>query len=248
MNSAPITPPASWVRLFGIYAFVTLLLVLPSVTLWFGTPFKVLEHNFDYFCGLLQIPGWSADSIKILGRFVMTILFAIGGFCFYRLATRHADAIEQAPRRKVVIGVAVLLTIHLIGLPWLNPDVLWAIGRGWGDSNYGLEPYLIPTRVVPQVTTDPMFRNIDPGLLKNVGNYGPLHHTVAPLLAGLSFGNVKAAVLLFKLANLGFLLGTAAVVFHLARRMGLKAQHTAFCYVANPIVPMVFLTWGHNHV
>lgn len=248
MNSASSPSPAPWARLYGVYLIVTLLLVLPSATLWFGTPFRVFDHNFDYFCGLLQIPGWAPHQIKFLGRFVEAILFLAGGCCFYRLATRHAEAIEQTPRRTFVILVAALLAIHLIALPWLNPDVFWAIGRGWMDTRYSLDAYLVPTSVMRNAATDPMFRNIDPELLKNVGNYGPLHHTIAALLTGLSFGNIKAAVLLFKLLDLAFLLGSAVIVFKLARTLGLKAQHVTFCYLANPIVPLVFVAWAHNDV
>jgi len=184
----------------------------------------------------------------LLGRFVQTALFAMSGFLFYRLVTRHAEAIENARPKHLAIAVGALLAVYLTGLPWLNPDMFWAIGRGWVDAHYGAEPYLVPTGAISDFRTDPMFQNIDPGLLRNSGNYGPLHHSIATILAGLSGGNIRAATLLFKLTDLAFLLCSAAVLFQLARQAGLKAQYLTFCYLANPIVPLVFVAWGHNDI
>lgn len=253
--SAPMQPELNavstsrkWLPLFALYALFTLVLVLPSITLWSHTPFDVLKYNFDWFCGWFQFPGWTPAEMKLLGRGVQTVLFLALGIVFYRLATRYADAIEHTAPRTFWIAVGGLLAIHLAALPWLNPDMFYGIGRGWVDAHYGLEPYRFPVLAIPDWKADPMFANMEAPLLKVVGNYGPLHHSLCALLTSLSGGDIKVATFLFKLTQLGFLLGSAALLFALARREGLRARHVVFCFLCNPIVPLVFVAFGHNDI
>ncbi len=238
----------SWLSLFAVYALLTLVLVLPSITLWPRTPFEVLKYNFDWFCGWFQFPGWSGPEMKLLGRGVQTVLFLALGFTFYRLATRHAEGIENTKPRTFWVAVGSLLAIHLAALPWLNPDMFYAIGRGWVDAHYGLEPYRYPVLAIKDWKLDPMFANMEAPMLKVAGNYGPLHHSLCTLLAALSGGNIKLATFLFKLTQLGFLLGTAGLLFALAKREGLRARHVTFCFLCNPVVPLVFVAYGHNDI
>lgn len=240
--------PSSWVRPFIYYALLTALLIAPSATLWFRTPFNVLGHNFDYFCGLIQVPGWSAITASLVSRGTQSALLIAMGFLFYRLAMRHGDAIEAASPRAILAACGTILVIHLCGLPWMNPDLFFPIGKGWLDLNYNVDPYRYPIAALGASTVfgDPMFTNIDPPLFRNTGNYGPLHNSLSVALVGLSGGNIIAAAFLFKAFNLLCLIGSAWVLHAIALREGLKAKHLVFTYLCNPIVPLALVAWGHN--
>lgn len=241
-------PPAAWRKLFVWYAALSFLLILPSALLWFSSPLDVLRHNFDVFCGILQIPGWSAGAINILSRSIQAVVLLVLGILFYRLATRHSDAIESSSWRQLAPAIGLLLAIFFAGLPWMNPDMFFYVGRGWVEGGYELDPYKYPIVALKNFRADEMFRNIDPPLLRSVGNYGPLHQSLCASMTALSGGSIKVAVVLFKLLHLGLLLLSAWIVYRLARQQGLKAKHLVFCYLCNPIVPLVLLAWVHNDI
>ena len=128
-------PSRTWLPLFGLYALLTLVLVLPSASLWLRTPFDVVKSQLRLVLRGDPVFRWSPGEMKLLGRGVQTLLFLALGFRFLpsRDPTRRGDRENHA--RTFWVAVGALLAIHLAGLPWLNPDMFYPIGPGWVDAH-----------------------------------------------------------------------------------------------------------------
>lgn len=242
-TSSPRPSARSWGfgLTYGAYLFVLLLLVLPSLRAWFQQPFRVQAYDFDFF--LTGNPKWLA-----FGQALHVVLLAVVGALFYVLATRHRASLEAMSRGQWALMLLAPCLLSMTGLPWMNPDVFYYIGDGWLDAYYRLDAFAHSMSQAPGFRADEMFRDVDPRLLAVVGNYGPMHQNLCATLAGLSGGNIRVALLLFKLSNAAFLLGSAGLVYSLARTWRLPARHLVFCYLCNPLVLVCFLAWVHNDV
>ncbi len=235
----PLARPSGFGLTYGAYLFALLLLVLPSLRAWVRQPFRVQAYDFDFF--LAGDPKWLA-----LGQALHLVLLAVMGALFYALATRHRMSMEAMSRGQWGLVILAPCLLSLTGLPWMNPDVFYYIGDGWLDAYYRLDAFAHSMAQALGFGTDEMFREVDPRLATVVGNYGPMHQNLCATLAGLSGGNIRAALVLFKLSNAAFLFGSAGLVYSLARTWRQPARHAVFCYLCNPLVLVCFLAWVHN--
>jgi alpha-1,6-mannosyltransferase len=232
-------------RLLTAYAVAVLLLVCVSARLWWQSPLTLIAYEFDYFLGLFA----SADQARIArwllwGRVLHALGFVLVGGLYLALVRRLVQAPEALSERSIATWALLVSLLFAFGMPWVSPDVFFYVGTGWVESHYGLSPYLTSVTDVPGFAHDEMFANIFPGFLDGTTSYGPLFQKLAALLAGLSGGNEKLALALYKVAALALHAGCSVLVWRLApaafRGVAL------FSYAANPLICFSVLTCAHN--
>jgi len=233
------------IRLLAAYTLVVLLLISVSARLWWQSPLRLIEHEFDYFLGLFasQDPVLSATWVALGRRLHLFGCVLVGGL-YLILVRRLVRSPFALSTRSIAAWSAGVSLTFAFGMPWLSPDVFCYIGTGWAESHYGLSPYAAGVNAIPGFAQDQMFSNMFPGFLSSPTAYGPLFQKLAALLASLSGGNEKLALALFKVAALALHAGCSALVWLLApanfKRVAL------FSYAANPLICFSVLTCAHN--
>ncbi|HEV2704037.1 MAG TPA: hypothetical protein VGV09_20595 [Steroidobacteraceae bacterium] len=231
--------------LLAAYAVAALLLVAVSARLWWQSPLTLIPYEFDYFLGLFASSNVRLSILWLeVGRVLHALGFVIIGCLYLVLIKKLVQSPSALSQRSIVAWAAVVSLIFAFGMPWVSPDVFFYIGSGWIESHYHLSPYLNGASDAPGFAHDEMFANIFPGFLGGASSYGPLFQKLAALVAGLSGGNEKVALALYKVSALAVHGGCSALVWHLApapfRRVAL------FSYAANPLICFSVLTCAHN--
>jgi hypothetical protein len=240
-----VTRDRGLTKLLAAYAVVVLLLVLVSARLWWQSPLRLIENEFDYFLGLFASPDQALSETWVaLGRRLHLFGFVLVGALYLIVVKRLVQSPLILSTRSIVAWSAAVSLFFVVGMPWVSPDVFFYIGTGWAESHFHLSPYLASAKDVPGFAQDQMFANIYPGFLGSTTAYGPLFQKLAAVLAGLSDGNEKLALALHKGVALALHGGCSALVWRLApanfKRVAL------FSYAANPLICFSVLTCAHN--
>lgn len=231
--------------LLATYAVAALLLVSVSARLWWQSPLDLTPHEFDYFLGLFDSEDLRrAILLRSVGQGLQALGFVIMGALFLTLVRKLAEFPDALSERQIAAWSAGIAVIFALGLPWVSPDVFSYIGSGWADRHYHLSPYVAGVNAVPGADQEQMFANIFPQWRLSPTAYGPLFQEMAALLAGLSGGNIKLALVLFKVVALILHAGCSALVWYLAPASLKRAA--LLSYAANPLICFTMLTCVHN--
>jgi hypothetical protein len=230
------------------YAVVAALAILPSLRVWFQAPMEITRWEFDYFMGLFAgVPPGQWLAYLLAGRLTFFLVFLLAGLLFWALASRLEREPGALPGASLRRYGGVLLAIFLSGVPFLNVDVFFYIGKGWLESHYALSPYAAAMTQVPSFEAEEMFHNVYPPFREHAdSNYGPAFFKLAAVLTRLSAGSEKAALFLFKVASLGLHLLCGVLVARLVDPG--RRRFAFFVYVLNPVSLYSFVTAAHNDV
>lgn len=229
------------------YAFAALLLAVPSAFYWGWTPFLLTRNEFDFFLGMERAWPWLDPAQWFwVGKVAASLLLAAVGASFAYIALKRRTWVASLPMRTLAIGAAGLGVLFGFALPWISPDVFYYIGGGWVDVHYDADIYAHSFREITNPRTDPILVNIAPGFWQLKGNYGPLHHSIAASLVSVSGGSPQLGLIVWKLMNLGIVLGTGAAIARIAASAGINRQFAFFCYACNPLVLFSLVTQAHN--
>jgi hypothetical protein len=195
-----------------------------------GGPMRLLA-------GLVGLTHLSNDMLVVVGLFAMVA----AGASF--LLVLHACGRGMLPVRTVVtLAVAYQVLILLLPL-LLSRDVFSYSYYGRIVSRYGANPYVQTPLNFPQ---DPLWRFTWPDWRGTSSVYGPLFVWLAAAITAV-FHSIPGAIFGFKLAAVGAMLGTLAIVRSVVERVRPKRTAYALAMVGlNPI--MVFHTTGGGHV
>jgi alpha-1,6-mannosyltransferase len=191
-------------------------------------------REFDYF-----LKQWSNP---LLGQLIHFSSFLALGELYRRFLFRKC----VFPNWLVLSAVG----IWLLSVPWISPDVFFYLSKGWMEVQYGLNPYTTPLSSLRSYRSDPMFVGVVPSLGKVLGNYGPAFQLLSSVLARISGGNPKLALLLFKLVGLGALVGIVvqARAIHSRLHGQTDAELAPAEFLLNPLVLACVVGAAHNDV
>ena len=208
------------------------LLCAPSYFAWFKRPFDIGAVEFDTWLGLLPV--------QLPGQIVHTVLFATLGVLYVMICRRS----EAIPRWLVPAS----WTIFFGAVPWVSPDVMFYLAKGWMETRYGLDPYVVAIGSVPSYASDPMLAGVAPSLIFLLGNYGPAFQKLSSLVAFVSIGSPVAGLLLFKGIFAAGLIGCFVLIRRLATAVGQHDPNLDRWFLLNPLLLFNFLTAAHNDV
>ena len=245
-STPPLRPADDGVptRLLASSVLVSVLLVLPSFRLWFQSPLDLIRHEFDFFLGFFAGGVRGPEPLTVFsGRVLQSALLVAAGVLYVAIAARLRQVQAPVPSSPLILHAGLLAFFFSLGLPWLSPDVFYYIGLGWLEARYDLDPFLHAIAQTGAAATDPMFTNVLPGFRTLPGTYGPLFQALATGLAALSFGNIKVALVLFKLVSLACHVAASTLVVRLA---GPRAPFAFYAFACSPVVLLSAITGMHN--
>ena len=219
-------------RLLQLFLLGSVLLCAPSYAAWFRTPFDIGRIEFDPWLAVLSSP-WPGQVAHAIG-------FAVLGILYVAIARRSV----QLPRW---YAPAVWI-IFFVAVPWMSPDVMYYLSKGWIEAGYGQNPYTSSVAAVPNFEQDPMFYSMVPSLLHLRGNYGALFQKLSALLANLADGDPLRGLLLFKMVMSAALFGCYRLVRVVAAQAHVAVEDLDKWFLLNPLLLFNFVTAAHNDV
>jgi len=229
----------------GLFLLLSLALLLPSYTFWLNPRFDVLSNEFDFFIGQLpELFGNRPNLGLVAGKLFFALCYLGVAMTYWKWA--KAIVAEDFSWGRLALMVLVPSLLYAGGIPWISPDVFYYLRGGWIETGYGLAPFQHAATTIPGYSNDPMFNNTYPAFLNFVGNYGPLFQKFCATVTALSGGEIKAALILFKVGCLVAHIGCTLMIVLLARKCGVSAKRAFFVYGCNPVILLVFLMCSHN--
>ncbi len=258
MNLDPPAPPSSagpnhrGGTYLVLFLVCSLLLILPSIALWWrstGGPLRVTPYEYDYFLGFFG-SDYNGRTLPVLmvGKACHALILGLTGYGFWKyVQAQSASSSAMSPNFMILISVLSGL-IYLGALAWMSPDVYFYFGTGWLESHYGGNPYAHVIAQIRGYQGDPMFDNIHVAWLYIITPYGPLFVKLATFVAWLSGGSQLASLLIFK-----FLCGLAhacncVLAYRIAQRLGANPGPSLLLWALNPVMLFAFLAANHNDV
>jgi hypothetical protein len=182
-----------------------------------------------------MFPDWLSGPFAGLGTEMHLVAFGVAlavMVALYVITLTHA---RDVPARWVIATVLALHAVFLLAPPLLSTDIFGYLAHARLWSIHDLNPY---TNVVAQIPADPVNQYLGRTWPKALpAPYGPLLLIGSPLLVALGFA---AAMWALKLAAAAAALGSVALVWVTARRLGQDPRPAAVLVGLNPL----WLTWG----
>jgi len=182
-----------------------------------------------------MFPDWLSGPFTGLGPQMHLLAFGLAlgvMIALYVVTLIHA---RDIPARWVIGTVLGLHAVFLLAPPLLSTDIFGYLAHARLWSVHDLNPY---TNVVAQIPGDPVNQYLGQTWPKALpAPYGPLLLVGSPLLVALGFA---AGMWALKLAAAGAAVGSVALVWVAARRLGRDPRPAAALVGLNP----VWLTWA----
>lgn len=182
-----------------------------------------------------MFPDWLSGPFAGLGPEMHIVAFGVAlgvMIVLYVMTLVHARAI---PVRWVVGTVVALHAVFLLAPPLLSTDIFGYLAHARLWSVHDLNPY---TNVVAEIPGDPVNQYLGRTWPKQLpAPYGPLLLVGSPLLTALGFAGGMWAL---KVAAAGAAIGSVALVWAAARRLGHDPRPAAALVGLNPL----WLAWA----
>ncbi len=205
----------------------------------FTTPMWLLQH---FESPHLDTPKLLGVSEANLSRFTLTVVTL---FVLYAAAFRLSFGLRSPRTVAAVLGLAALMGLPLLLMyPGGAGDVYAYIAEADVVLRYQQNPFVTAVAEIPD---HPLLSFLDyPG---ETTHYGPLWLVLGVFLRLVSGGGLLAGLLVFKVAALGFLLGTGLLVYLTLRETRAEAAVPSALLVAwNPLLLFELAGNGHNDV
>lgn len=219
---------------------IAILFAMPSILYWMQN--KTVLAFGPYFQFLYEMP---------ISRATQTILYLfllVGLVGFYWLILKRRK--EMFPNTKrMFLFIAIISIIFIAVLPFTCSDVFYYLGIGRLDSTYQQNPYYVTMKEFVEQGENKQYLQTDTILAQGYQNdwanttvvYGPVWTLICKLVAGISFGSIDFALLLFKIVN---------VMIHLLNCYWIyKISHKkifSLIYGLNPFVLIEGIACVHN--
>jgi alpha-1,6-mannosyltransferase len=230
---------------YGVYLFLSLVLFFPSLTFWFSGRFDIITNEFDYFIG--QYPSFLSENPSqrlMLGKLFFAFVYILAGMSYWKWV--RSSAVEALSWKKILLLATPLCALYLASVPWISPDVFYYLRGGWIEAGYGQNPFLTAAVELPGYKSDEMFNNTFPSFLAFKGNYGPFFQWFCYWVTKFSGGEIKVALILFKLLCLIAHVVCTLLVVKLVAAQERRASAIALAYSCNPLLLFTFLACTHN--
>ena len=233
-----------------IHSKKVILMVFVLIAIIFAIPsMKYLSENGtirnfnEYFKFCLDDTNRIEQTIIYL--IILTLLTI-----FYFLIVKNRNKLFKN-NKQMYMYIAIISLIFVIVVPFLSSDVFYYLGVGRLDSAYGQNPYYVTIKDFVESGNNSQYLEQDTVLAKGYENdwgsttvvYGPVWTLVCKIVAGISFGNIDIALLLFKLLNMSIHLVNCYLIYKLTGK-----KLFVLLYGLNPYMFIEGIANVHNDI
>ncbi len=153
--------------------------------------------------------------------------------------------------KQIYMYIAIISLIFVVVIPFLSSDIFYYLGIGRLDSKYGQNPYYVTIKEFVENDGNSKYLEQDTVLAKGYENdwrdttviYGPIWTFICKIVAGISFGNIDIALLIFKLLNMVIHLVNCYVIYKLTGK-----RLFVLLYGLNPYMYIEGIANVHNDI
>ena len=182
-----------------VFAIGAILFAIPSINYLLENK-TILNFN-EYFKFCLN------DTSRVEQTIIYVAILAILTIVYF-LIVKNKDKLFKN-NKQMYMYIAIISLIFVSVVPFLSSDVFYYLGVGRLDSQYGQNPYYVTIKDFVESGDNSKYLEQDTVLAKGYENdwgsttvvYGPVWTVICKIVAGISFGNIDIALLLFKLLN-----------------------------------------------
>ena len=183
-----------------LFILASILFAMPSI-LYFIQKKTILRFG-PYFQFLYEAPISRATQ-TLLYLFLLAILAIV----YFTIVKRRKDIFKNI--KKMFLFMAIISVVFVAVLPFTCSDVFYYLGIGRLDSTYHQNPYYTTIKEFVEQGDNSQYLQKDTVLAQGYNNdwadstvvYGPIWTMICTMVAGISFGNLDFALLVFKLIN-----------------------------------------------
>ena len=220
----------------------TILFALPSIlyliqkrtTLQFGPYFQFL---------------YDAPINRVTQTIVYIILLTILSGLYFTIIRNRKEMFQNT--KKMFLFIAIIAILFIAVLPFTCSDVFYYLGIGRLDSAYHQNPYYITIKEFVEQGNHDQYLQTDTVLAQGYNNdwadstvvYGPIWTLICKLIAGITFGNLDLALLIFKIVNVWVHLGNCYLMYKISNK-----KIFSLLYGLNPFVLIEGIGCVHNDI
>ena len=224
-----------------VFVLVAILFAIPSMKylLENGT---ILNFN-EYF-------KFCLDDTNRLEQTVIYLVILTGLTICYFLIVKNREKLFKS-NKQMYMYIAIVSLIFVMVVPFLSSDVFYYLGVGRLDSKYEQNPYYVTIKEFVESGDNSQYLEQDTVLAKGYENdwgsttvvYGPVWTFICKIVAGISFGNIDVALLLFKLFNMAIHLLNCYLIYKLTGK-----KLFVLLYGLNPYMFIEGIANVHNDI
>lgn len=174
---------------------------------------------------------------------VIYVLFFSILFYLYYFIIKNINNFFKS-NKSMYIYIVVIAALFLIIIPITSYDVYSYIGNGWVDFKYSENPYYTSVQQVwDKNGPDQMLGKVARCWRNEPVIYGPAWSIICKTLTSLSFGNITAALYIFKFATLIIFVGSLFLIYKITKKKIFVAM-----FGLNPYILFEFLSNVHNDI
>ena len=224
-----------------VFALIAIIFAVPSMK-YLSENGTILNFN-EYFKFCLN------DTNRVEQTIIYVAILAVLTI-FYFLIVKNRDTLFKS-NKYMYMYIAIISLIFVVVVPFLSSDVFYYLGVGRLDSQYGQNPYYVTIKDFVESGDNRQYLEQDTVLAKGYENdwgsttvvYGPIWTLVCKMVAGISFGNIDIALLLFKLLNMAIHLVNCYLIYKLTGK-----KLFVLLYGLNPYMFIEGIANVHNDI
>ncbi len=153
--------------------------------------------------------------------------------------------------KEVYIYIAIISLIFVFVIPFLSSDIFYYLGIGRLDSQYNQNPYYVTIKDFVESGENSKYLEKDTVLAQGYSNdwgdttvvYGPVWTFICRIVAGITFGNIDFALLVFKLLNMAIHIVNSYLIYKLTGK-----KLFVLLYGINPYMLIEGIANVHNDI
>ncbi len=225
-----------------IFIIASILFAMPSI-IYFIQKKTVLQFE-PYFQFL-----YNAQVSRATQTILYIVILAILAVAYFAIVKRRKEIFKNI--KEVFIFIAIISLIFVAVLPFTSSDIFYYLGVGRIDSKYHQNPYYTTIKEFVEQGENSKYLQTDKVLEQGYNNYwadttvvyGPVWQLVCKLVAGVSFGNIDFALLIFKLLNAFVHLCNCYLIYKISHK-----KIFTLLYGLNPLVLIEGIACVHNDI
>lgn len=225
-----------------IFITASILFAIPSI-IYFIQKKTVLQFE-PYFQFL-----YDAQVSRATQTILYIVILAILAVAYFAIVKRRKEIFKNI--KEVFIFIAIISLIFVAVLPFTSSDIFYYLGVGRIDSKYHQNPYYTTIKEFVEQGENSKYLQTDKVLEQGYNNYwadttvvyGPVWQLVCKLVAGVSFGNIDFALLIFKLLNVFVHLCNCYLIYKISHK-----KIFTLLYGLNPLVLIEGIACVHNDI
>lgn len=225
-----------------IFIIASILFAMPSIVYLIQK--KTVLQFEPYFQFL-----YDAQVSRATQTILYIVILAILAVAYFIIVKRRKEIFKNI--KEMFIFIAIIALIFVAVLPFTSSDIFYYLGVGRIDNAYHQNPYYTTIKEFVEQGENSKYLQTDTVLEQGYNNYwsnttvvyGPVWQLICKVVAGVSFGNIDFALLIFKLLNVFVHLCNCYLIYKISHK-----RIFTLLYGLNPLVLIEGIACVHNDI